>query len=87
MSIAKFSKKLVFLFVCILTMISSYYFIQKYVYYGEDRFVYPDLPVITKLNELAGYDRVLDRSAFGNESGFFNSWCDPGFCGRDMATD
>lgn len=56
--LAKFSKKLVFIVVVLLTVLSSYYFIEKYVYVGEQRFVYPELPVITKLTELSGYNRV-----------------------------
>jgi len=56
--VSRFSKKLVFIAVSVLTITSSFYFIGKYVYFGENRFVYPDLPVITELTELAGYDRI-----------------------------
>ena len=56
--IARYSKKTIFIFTCLLTVASSLYFAQKYVYFGESRFVYPSLPVITKLSELAGFDRV-----------------------------
>jgi hypothetical protein len=56
--LSRWSKKLVFVSVCVLTVVSGLYFAQKYVYYGEDRFVYPKLPVITKLSDLAGYDRI-----------------------------
>ena len=56
--VSRISKKFLFFSVCILTAISSFYFIEKYVYFGENRFVYPNLPVISKLTALAGYDRV-----------------------------
>lgn len=52
------SRKLVLVSVYGLTIISSIYFATKYVYFGERRFVYPDLPVITELTDLAGYNRV-----------------------------
>lgn len=55
---SKFFMRAVFFLVCIITIASSIYFVQKYLYFGEDRFVYPNLPVISKLNEMVGYDRV-----------------------------
>jgi hypothetical protein len=55
---SKFFKRVVFGLVCVTTLASSLYFSQKYVYFGEERFVYPNLPVISKLGDLAGYDRV-----------------------------
>jgi hypothetical protein len=56
--VSRFFKRLVFILVCVLTIASSLYFVQKYVYFSENRFVYPNLPVITKLTEFSGYDRV-----------------------------
>lgn len=56
--ISKWSTKLIFLLVCLSTAASGFYFAQKYVYFGENRFVYPKLPVTEKITELAGYDRV-----------------------------
>jgi hypothetical protein len=54
----KLSKKIGLCFVIGLTLVSGMYFAQKYVYFGERKFVYPDLSVINKLSELAGYNRV-----------------------------
>jgi hypothetical protein len=56
--IAKWSKKFVFIAVCSLTVVSGFYFAQKYLYFGERRFVYPHLAVIDRLTALAGFDRV-----------------------------
>ncbi len=56
--VSRFSKRDVFVYVCVLTAASGIYFADKYVYFGENRFVYPNLPVITKLTDLAGYDRI-----------------------------
>ncbi len=51
-------KKLVIAMVFVLTIVSGLYFAQKYVYFGERRFLYPQLPVIRELSDIAGYDRV-----------------------------
>jgi hypothetical protein len=56
--IAKFFKKFVFVTVCCLTVTSGFYFAQKYIYFGERRFMYPDLSVIDRLTALAEFDRV-----------------------------
>jgi hypothetical protein len=56
--VSRVFKRQVFTLVCILTAASSFYFAQKYLYFSENRFVYPELPIITKLTELLGYDRV-----------------------------
>jgi uncharacterized membrane protein YfhO len=55
----KFSKTIGLLFVYGLTIFSGIIFAGKYVYFAEQRFVYPELPVIGKLRELSSsYDRV-----------------------------
>jgi hypothetical protein len=56
--LSRWSKKLVFVLVWVLMMSSGLYFAQKYVYFGEWRFVYPDLPVTKELSNIAGYDRI-----------------------------
>ncbi len=52
------SKKLLFVTVFVLTIASGFYVANKYLFFSERRFVYPELPVTTKLKEIAGYDRV-----------------------------
>ncbi len=56
--IRKPSPKYIFLFVCLGTLASGFYFTYKYVYFSERRFVYPALPVTAKLSYLSGYNRV-----------------------------
>lgn len=58
LAILRWPKNIVYILVLSLTIVSSLYFASKYVYFGERRFVYPNLPVIEKLSELSGYDRV-----------------------------
>lgn len=40
------------------SIISSLYFSQKFLYFSERRFVFPDIPVLAKVRELSGFDRV-----------------------------
>lgn len=56
--ISRLNRKIAFIAICALTAASSFYFAQKYVYFGEQRFVYPDLPVIQEIKKISGYDRV-----------------------------
>jgi len=42
----------------LLTIFSSFYFANKYNYFSERRFVFPQVPVISKLKEIAPVDRV-----------------------------
>jgi hypothetical protein len=37
---------------------SAFHFAQKYIYFSEPRFVYPDRSVINELSAIAGYDRI-----------------------------
>lgn len=41
-----------------LCFFSSFYFANKYLYFSERRFVFPQVPAFTKLKELAGINRV-----------------------------
>lgn len=41
-----------------LTILSSFYFAQKYVYFSERQFTFPQTPLISKLRESGGIDRV-----------------------------
>jgi len=52
------TKKVLYVAVFTLTIASGFYFANKYLFFSEKRFVYPDLPVIAKIHEIAGYDRV-----------------------------
>lgn len=54
----RYSKKIFFLLALGTVFLSSYYFSYKYTYFSERRFVYPDVPIIKKLQESSGYDRV-----------------------------
>jgi hypothetical protein len=40
------------------TIFSLFYFANKFLYFSERRFVFPEVPVISKLKEVAGWDRV-----------------------------
>lgn len=55
---SKLWKRTVFILIFLGTLASGIYFAQKYVYYGEKRFVYPDLAVIQKLSDISGFNRV-----------------------------
>lgn len=52
------SKRFVIISVTVLSIVSSLYFSHKYLYFSDRRLVYPTLPVIEKLQEIAGLDRV-----------------------------
>lgn len=58
LAVSKFSRRFVFILVCLCTVASGFYFADKYVYFGERRFLYPNLPVIQELSNIAGYDRI-----------------------------
>jgi len=49
---------LVFLSLTMLSVFSSFYFANKFLYFSERRFVFPEVPVITKLKEISGVNRV-----------------------------
>lgn len=51
----KFRQKKLLLF---LTILSSWYFTSKSLYFGQRQFVFPENPVISKLQAVAGIDRV-----------------------------
>lgn len=51
-------RKLYVLLAFVLTVLSSFYFVVKYLSYSDQKYVYPDLPVISKISELAGFDRI-----------------------------
>lgn len=52
-------KKRVVILLLLLNMLgSAYYFAGKYLYFSERQFVYPEVPVVERLRELAKYDRV-----------------------------
>jgi len=55
---SKYFKNIVFLVAMTLAMGSSFYFAHKYLQFSERRFVYPSLPVIEKISEVAAYDRA-----------------------------
>lgn len=44
-------------FLC-LSLFSSFYFAHKFLYFSERRFVFPQVPVLSKLQEIAGLNRV-----------------------------
>jgi len=46
-----------------LTCFSSFYFANKILYFSEKRFVFPEVPVISKLKELSGINRFW---SYGN---------------------
>jgi len=50
--------QLLFIYCFILICSSGLYFANKYLYFSERQFVYPELPVIQKLRQLAGINRV-----------------------------
>ncbi len=40
------------------TVASAWYFTSKSFYFGERQFVYPEVPVISQLQKIAGHDRI-----------------------------
>ena len=52
------SKLLSFLGLTILSILSSLYFANKFLYFSERKFVFPEMEVITKLKEIAGINRI-----------------------------
>jgi len=57
LSLAKV-KILVFIGVFSLSVFSSFYFANKYLYFSERKFVFPQVPVISKLKEISGMNRI-----------------------------
>jgi hypothetical protein len=53
-----------------LSLFQSLYFAKKYLYFSETRFVYPENPVITKLQSLVKFDRVWSYGSGYMESNF-----------------
>ena len=51
-------KLLSFLGLVFLSLASSFYFANKFLYFSERKFVFPEVSVITKLKEIAGIDRA-----------------------------
>ena len=47
----------------VLTLLSSLYFAQKFLYFSERKFIFPEVGVISKLKEMAGLNRVW---SYGN---------------------
>lgn len=58
-------KTLSFLGLVFLTLLSSFYFANKYLYFSERRYVFPEVAVIVKLKEISGINRVW---GYGNAS-------------------
>jgi hypothetical protein len=57
--LSRFSEKIALTILYGAIILSGLYFAQKYVYFSEFRFVYPDLSVTDKLTELSvNYDRI-----------------------------
>ncbi|MDP3983279.1 MAG: YfhO family protein [bacterium] len=42
----------------VISLVSSFYFANKYLYFSERKFVFPQVPVFTELQKIAGLDRV-----------------------------
>lgn len=57
----------------IVSFLSSLYFANKYLYFSERRFVFPEVPLITKLKEISGIDRIWGYGN-GNFLRNFNSY-------------
>ncbi len=62
-AVSKVSMKTTYIGVWIISIASSWYFAQKYVYTAQRRFLYPDLAVTKKITDISGYDRIW---GFGN---------------------
>ncbi|NCN58335.1 YfhO family protein [Candidatus Microgenomates bacterium] len=57
--IKKYSiSKLSYYVLIVISLVSSFYFANKYLYFSERKFVFPQVPVLTKLQEIAGLNRV-----------------------------
>jgi hypothetical protein len=56
--IRNFSRTIAFAFVCTVTVLSGLYFAHKYVYFSEQRFIYPELAVTRNISAIAGINRV-----------------------------
>lgn len=52
------AKFLSFLGLMTLAIFSSFYFANKFIYFSERRFVFPETPVITELKKISGVNRV-----------------------------
>lgn len=50
-------KKIFYFCVLLIVFLSTIYFTDKYLYLSERKFVYPEVPVITRIKELAGSNR------------------------------
>lgn len=49
----------VFFAILFLSIASSFYLANKYLYFSERRFVYPSTPLISKIKEISGINRVV----------------------------
>lgn len=54
----KRSWKAAFILAAIATLASGLYFANKYIYFSDPRFVYPDLAVTKEITALTGYNRI-----------------------------
>lgn len=57
-AVKKLSAKMTLIIIFGATIASGLYFAGKYIYFSEQRFVYPDLPVTREISSVARYDRV-----------------------------
>lgn len=68
--------------VIIISFLSSLYFANKYLYFSDRKFIYPQVPIITKLKEISKYDRfwgVGDGYMDRNYATYFNLFSPEGY--------
>jgi len=51
-------KKYTFIFLTFISLFGSFYFANKYLYFSERKFLFPEVPIISKLKEISGNKRV-----------------------------
>lgn len=52
------NKLYVFYVLIIISIVSTAYFTNKYLYFSERKFLFPQVPVLTQLTKIAGIDRI-----------------------------
>ncbi len=74
----KVKKRLGLVIFILISLGGAFYFAQKYLYFSNRAFIYPDVPVITELRKISGYDRFWSIAEgtivrnFANQLGLYS---------------